>query len=394
LPLVEPISTVRDQLRTAATSLGGKSDNRKPILIAGAALAALLLILVCLAGGAFLALQTPLFGASKTSRAVVAAATSASAGIVATPAAFGTATPPTASAPTSTLAPSPATPTGTAPPPTRLAVAPAATQARGKVAYSVATGELAEQHSVWVANADGSNPQKVADTALWPSISPDGKRLAYYRMKDEGIYISNIDGGNPQKVLVGETCCVQWSRDSKHLMYVQGKLSIGDTHVKIVDPNGLNPFDLTLNPKPYNPAWSPDDTKIAYASCDTVSTNQCGIIVYDLIAKTSKMITKDGGGDPQWSPKGDKILYQAGNPNVFVVNPDGTGNKQLTFGKSHDGSPTWSSDGDFIFWRSDQDGKAWAIMVMRADGTNKRLIVDNVPPDGNRWAYESLSAGP
>jgi Tol biopolymer transport system component len=51
-------------------------------------------------------------------------------------------------------------------------------------------------------------------------------------------------------------------------------------------------------------------------------------------------------------------------------------------------------DGNSIFYRSDQDGKVWGIFVMRADGSNPRLLINNVPPDGERWPYETLSIGP
>jgi TolB protein len=121
--------------------------------------------------------------------------------------------------------------------------------------------------------------------------------------------------------------------------------------------------------------------------------------IYDLVNKVSVRLTTDGGGNPQWSPIGNKIVYQAsvgGALNVFVINVDGSSLKQLTSGKANDGQPTWSSDGSFIFWRSDQDGKVWGIFSMRADSTDKRLLINNVPPDtSERWGgRESLSAGP
>ena len=406
LPLPDSLTDVGKQIKTAAVSLSNTTANKRPswVFLVGA-LVTLTIIFLCLLGATLLAIRFPSFQAGGTTFKT-GTQTVSIAGIVATPripAGSATETSAPASPPAIievTATPAPPTPTRgvTASPPSTSSTrppAPAAADApKGKIVYSVATGDQAEQHSIWVANADGSNAHKVIDLAMWPSLSPDGKLIAYYRIKDEGIYVANIDGGDPHKILVGETCCVQWSRDSKHLMYVAGKLKSGDTRVKLVNPDGSNVTELTLSAAPYNPAWSPDGNRIAYAACNASDKNVCGIIVYDLSTKESKMITTDGGGAPQWSPRGDKIVYRAGNPNIFVVNPDGTGLKQLTSGKSNDGQPVWSNDGNFVFWRSDQDGKGWAIYVMRADGSDKRLVINNTPPDGDRWGYESLSTGP
>lgn len=54
---------------------------------------------------------------------------------------------------------------------------------------------------VWVANADGSNPQQLTDEADgcgWPSWSPDGSKLVFiaYRDGKVNMYIMNPDGTN------------------------------------------------------------------------------------------------------------------------------------------------------------------------------------------------------
>ena len=271
---------------------------------------------------------------------------------------------------------------------------PVVTGLRGKIAYSTVTGDLPESRSVFIADADGTDAHAVIEFALWPAISPDGARLAYYRIKDEGLYVANIDGGAPRKVVPGESCCVQWSPDGKRLVYLQGKLTKGDTKIMVINPDGTGKTELIPG---FSPGWAPDGNRLVYSTCEP-NTTQCGLWTYDIRTGRSTMITRDDGKIPRWSPRGDKIVYSAdsgqGQINLFVINPDGSGKTQLTFGKGKATQSTWSLDGSLIFYRSDQDGKGWGIFVMRADGSNQRLLINNVQADGERWPYETLSVGP
>lgn len=59
---------------------------------------------------------------------------------------------------------------------------------------------------VFVMNAGGSKLRKIADMATDPSISPDGKRIAYIKIQKAGehvgyLYLSDIDGRRAQKLL-------------------------------------------------------------------------------------------------------------------------------------------------------------------------------------------------
>lgn len=267
---------------------------------------------------------------------------------------------------------------------------------RGRIAYTVSTGDNSpEQHSIWVASTDGTGAKAIADASMWPAISPDGTQIAYYKMKtDNGIFVANIDGSNPRRVINGsDVCCVQWSPEGKRLAYFKGSLKVGG-NILIANLDGTVVNEVGTG---YSPSWASDGNRLAYSGCQAGGST-CGIFVYDIRTKSARLLTRDNGGSPQWSPQTDRIVYQADDGkshiNVFAIDVDGTDRKQLTNGRGNDGQPNWSHDGGMIYWRSDQNGTAWAIYGMNADGSNQRLIIRSAPPDGDQWARESLSSGP
>lgn len=360
-------------------------ENREPIVFISAGIVALCLLLACVLGLGYFASQNSAFAAVLGGRSV--APTRVIVLPITTPTFTGSGSTPAVLLTQAAI---------TANPPAQSTpIPPRPTVPRGKIAYTIVTGELAEQHAVWVANADGTNARLIAELAMWPALSPDGTQIAYYRMKAEnGIWIQNLDGSAARRAIPGsDVCCVTWSPDGKRLAYFKGNLKFGGTiFIANIDGSGVT----EVGPG-FNPSWAPVGGRLAYTGC-VPNTSQCGIFVYAIAGGSPHLITRDNGGSPQWSPTGDKITYQAddgkSHMNVFVVNADGTGVKQLTFGRSNDGQPDWSRDGNFIFWRSDQNGTAWAIYVMHSDGSNQRVLIRNAPPDGDLWGRESLSGSP
>lgn len=88
---------------------------------------------------------------------------------------------------------------------------------------------------------------------------------------------------------------------------------------------------------------------------------------------------------PAWSPDGTRITFSSdrhdpGNLDVYVMNVDGTGVTQLTNSPGEDRGTSWTSDGELIVFHSARDGDethAFDIFVMNADGTNETKIFTN-----------------
>jgi Tol biopolymer transport system component len=107
---------------------------------------------------------------------------------------------------------------------------------------------------------------------------------------------------------------------------------------------------------------------------------------------------------PVWSPDGNSIAFfsdRGGNPDVYVMKPDGSQVEQLTrdafaslyFTKSaEDRNPSWSPDGSQIAFESGRENQMLTyvnhdIYVMAADGSNvRRLTDDGADEGGPRWS--------
>jgi Tol biopolymer transport system component len=268
--------------------------------------------------------------------------------------------------------------------------APAAAGAQGiRIAFSVYTGDSPEGHSIWIMNGDGSGAKQLIPTASSPAFSPDGKRIAYYHYTD-GIYVANADGTGAHKIL-GESNAkyLAWSHDGKWIAFASkpNPNQPGNVNIDAVLVDGSKRRTIVIGGN--MPSWSPNDQQIAFSDC---RGSDCGILkAGSLGGDGGTMIVKELGTNPAWSPDANKIVYQAevdGIKQLFIVNADGTGKKQLTSGSAPHVGAAWSPDGSAIFYRSPQGGD-WGIWKMNADGSGAVKLIGNVEPVD--WAYERLA---
>jgi len=333
--------------------------------------------------------------------------------LTATPAA-PTATPlaPTATrlAPTATPLPPTATPP---PPPTATTAVVAATSTpvpppmverptSGRIAFTEYYGTTAVgpgKYDIYIANVDGSDRRKLVSRASEPVFSPDGRRLAFYSWDEGGVFVINPDGTGLARVSPHpEDAWPTWSPDQSQIAYTT--MRTGCTYSQWISGNCYPPVAIYSVPigsrnetniiDGEQPSWGPDG-RIVYKGCLGAD---CGLMIVNPANKTKVRITTHANDSNSiWSHVTNQIVFssdRSGNWDIWIVNPDGTGLRQLTTSPQNDGTPTWSVDGKWIFFRSDRGGE-WAIWAMRPDGSNQvKLFPSRV---SERWWWERLSVG-
>ena len=101
------------------------------------------------------------------------------------------------------------------------------------------------------------------------------------------------------------------------------------------------------------------------------------------------------------APDTSKIAFTSfrdGNREIYLMNPDGSEQVNITNHRANDIYPVWSPTGEHILFASDREHKAWGtwdLYLMDPDGSNVRKVFDKWKtrrsptwsPDGKRIAY-------
>ncbi|MBI4542470.1 MAG: PD40 domain-containing protein [Gemmatimonadetes bacterium] len=203
---------------------------------------------------------------------------------------------------------------------------------------------------IWVLDAGGGEARRLTDAIadpaehMSPAWSPDGRTILFSMMfgdwqKRENPHLVPVTGGEPEAVAEAFAGAVAWSRDGSRFLCLRDgglwSVSIADSTAIRLNPDSISAKD---------PAWSRDGRWVAFSS-----------------------------GEPWWSGR-----------SLYVVSASGDSLRELTRGSDY--APSWSADGERVFFISERTG-APQIWSVPAQGGEPRQLTNEpeVYPFPPRW---------
>lgn len=271
---------------------------------------------------------------------------------------------------------------------------------------------------------DGARQVSITTTGSLqnPAWSPDGSSLLFTRFtggyNEEPADLLIIDlNDNSLKTLVSDGSGnvnlpgSSWNGTTDKIIFSSSR----EPHDEIyrIDEDGTTGDETKITARDdlmaFEPSLSPDGQTVVFES-HTVDVEDNGIITkYKLDGSEGYTTLTDENDDcrqPNWSPAGNRIVYQClegAQWDLWVMDTDGTDKSQLTSGAGDKTDASFSPDGQRIVYSSDEGELEFAnLFVISVAGGNSTQVTtydgyDGAPswsPDGDQIAFESFPGDP
>jgi Tol biopolymer transport system component len=278
----------------------------------------------------------------------------------------------------------------------------------GKIVFSRDIGAAAPQRQIFTVNPDGSgSTQLTFDGNNWePRWSADGTKIVFLSNRvtpadtdgNYEIWIMNADGSGQEQITFTASSVSNgnpaFSPDRSKIVFASDRPPSTESDIWVMNVDGSNPHQLTTTSPDYEvePVWSPDGSKIVFK-------RSAKIFVMNPDGSGQTDISKDPGATdeyPEWSPDGRMIAFNSfPSRAIWVMNVDGSGRKQLSNPPPSplaDEYPAWSPDGTKMAFFRGID----SIWVMNVDGSNPVDITVSQPNSDTDFApnWQPLFANP
>lgn len=246
------------------------------------------------------------------------------------------------------------------------------------------------------------------------SFSPAGDRMVYMLTNFNGpirsgtLVVANADGSNRHAIYAGplteDMTGPAWSPRGDAILFGLGgffqRAQIKSAQVMSIHTDGTGLQTLTKGDVSSGmPSWSPDGKQVVFRQAAGTKRN---LYILDVGTGTTRKLETGSDFDtfPTWSPRGDWIAFTSkrdGDYEIYRIRPDGRGLQRLTRSPGNDAHLAFSPDGEWVAFSTARQGfkdeavglllagtfqPYGEIAVMRADGSDVRLLTDNSTEEG------------
>jgi Tol biopolymer transport system component len=222
------------------------------------------------------------------------------------------------------------------------------------------------------------------------------------------LMVANTDGSDRHAIYAGplteDMTGPAWSPRGDAILFGLGgffqRAQIKSAQVMSIHTDGTRLEALTKGDVSSGmPSWSPDGKQVVFRQATGTKRN---LYILDVATGATRKLETGSDFDtfPTWSPRGDWIAFTSkrdDNYEIYRIRPDGSGLQRLTRSPGNDAHEAFSPDGEWIAFATARQGfkdEAVGLLlagtfqpygelaVMRADGSDVRLLTDNSTEEG------------